>query len=150
MGIESEYGVEEIGDGSWRDHAKCKSHTELFFIEGAGCASRYLAARILCFQCPVQKQCLDYAVLNSIHEGVWGGLPYRGRLAYRRGERSHKLTIEDVMKGHTHINLDTIQTVSSVLKQSPEQIQILLGVDKVSVRRRVEKNRRRFRKMKEV
>lgn len=150
MGLESDYGVEEIGDGSWRNQANCKSHTELFFIEGAGCASRYLAARILCFQCPVQKQCLDYAILNSIHEGIWGGLPYRGRLAYRRGERSHELTLDDVMKGHTHINADTIQTVSKVLNQSQEQIQITLGVDKVSVRRRIASNRRKYRKSKEV
>ncbi len=44
-------------------------------------------ARKICFDCPVQTQCLDYALANRIDHGVWGGCSERERrrILKRRG-----------------------------------------------------------------
>lgn len=82
----------------WRNKARCKdTDMNLFFSESKGAGNMYFEARCICFQCPVQKNCLDFAVDNSIDNGIWGGMPYRERLKYHRGARSHKLTIRELI-----------------------------------------------------
>lgn len=44
-------------------------------------------AKKLCFTCPVQAECLEYAVTRNIDEGVWGGMTPEERRAYRRKTR---------------------------------------------------------------
>jgi len=62
---------------SWREQAACLgSSGDLFFKEiGNNYTPR---AYELCESCPVQPECLDYAVgLPEIQWGLWGGLPAR-------------------------------------------------------------------------
>lgn len=126
MTEDSDYQVVEIGDGTWRDDALCKGkETDSFFAEGAGGAGTvYLKARCLCFHCPVQKQCLDYAVDNSIFYGLWGGLAYRERLAYRSGKRSHQLTVLDVIRSSRRN--DTVASIGQMLGYSEDEIRSLI------------------------
>jgi len=55
--------------------AACSSpdvEASLFFPK-QGQSSRVREARLVCFDCPVQYECLSYAVNEKIEDGVWGG-----------------------------------------------------------------------------
>lgn len=45
---------------------------------------REARARAVCASCPVRAQCLDYALRNSIMQGIWGGLNKEERARERR------------------------------------------------------------------
>ena len=59
----------------WRDQASCREvgHT-VFFPEGevwpAGIVGNALK---VCRACPVQAECLEYALTNDERYGIWGG-----------------------------------------------------------------------------
>lgn len=58
------------GREGWRDDAECKNmDIELFF----GVDSR-AAARYVCADCPVRLDCLEFALVNGIDYGMYGGL----------------------------------------------------------------------------
>lgn len=47
-------------------------------------------AKRICEECPVQSQCLEYAIENRIDHGVWGGTSERQRrriVKARAGDR---------------------------------------------------------------
>lgn len=72
--------------GDWRDRARClQTDPELWFPE-KGTRTGEFAKRI-CAQCPVQRQCLDYA-LNSTErlDGIWGGMTETERRKLRLGQ----------------------------------------------------------------
>ena len=49
---------------------------EIFFpSDGVGVEK----ARKICADCPVQQECLEYALSNRIDHGVWGGTSERKR-----------------------------------------------------------------------
>jgi len=56
----------------WMSEALCTRRTDVEFFPEHG--RRAASAKGVCHTCPVQLQCLDYAVANEIHDGVWGGL----------------------------------------------------------------------------
>ena len=65
--------------GVWSERAACRGMTtEAFF--GRNLTEAREALRI-CGGCMVQKQCLDYAIREDIHLGVWGGMTERQRRA---------------------------------------------------------------------
>lgn len=39
---------------------------------------------MICRQCEVQAQCLQYALDNFEHQGIWGGMGPNERQAYRQ------------------------------------------------------------------
>lgn len=41
-------------------------------------------AKAVCRGCPVKQQCLDFAIAEHIHEGIWGGLNGTERTSYKR------------------------------------------------------------------
>ena len=79
----------------WRQQAACCfSETDLFFPIGVtGPAGRQIeAAKAVCRGCPVQAECLDFALVTNQEAGVWGGTSEEQRrrlrptwLAGRRG-----------------------------------------------------------------
>ena len=54
---------------------------EIWFPE-SGARSIYVGriARELCGKCPVQQECLTYALEEDIRFGIWGGLTAENRL----------------------------------------------------------------------
>jgi WhiB family redox-sensing transcriptional regulator len=55
---------------------------ELWFPEQGGSGAE---ARRICAQCPVRRECLDYAVTQpEVLKGVWGGLTEHERRQSRR------------------------------------------------------------------
>lgn len=52
----------------WRDRAQCVGKEDLFFD-----GSREQAAKNICRTCPVQTECLAFALRTHESYGVWGG-----------------------------------------------------------------------------
>lgn len=72
---------------SWRDLGSCLDHTgDLFFPAGeTGLAAEQAeAAKSICSDCPVQIDCLGYAVETGQRFGVWGGTTEEERARLRR------------------------------------------------------------------
>jgi WhiB family transcriptional regulator, redox-sensing transcriptional regulator len=68
---------------AWMDQGACRgSATRVFFVErGAGSAKE---ARAICRSCPVEAECLAYALSDPEVAGVWGATTERERRAMRR------------------------------------------------------------------
>lgn len=71
----------------WVRHAACAGlPTRHFFSDRVEPETREL-----CGACPVQPDCLAYAIAHDIADGIWGGLTYRerARLKHARPQRLH-------------------------------------------------------------
>ncbi|MFC5281340.1 WhiB family transcriptional regulator [Arcanobacterium canis] len=66
------YGTtDKVEDLSWMEDALCaQTDPDIFYPEKGGSTA---PATSICRNCPVQAQCLDYAVTNDIRHGIWGG-----------------------------------------------------------------------------
>ena len=77
-------GLHEIveGDTAWMRHANCRGcDPELFFpVRG----DRINEACEVCAGCVVRIPCLDYAMVNNMQHGIWGGYSTRERRRIRR------------------------------------------------------------------
>ena len=72
--VEVEVTVEETPDEyAWMFHARCRgiNPAEFFPSDGTGVET----AQRVCAACPVRVECLEYALVNRIEHGVWGGAP---------------------------------------------------------------------------
>lgn len=73
-------------DMSWQKDAACKGMgTDLFFMEQGDNQQRrkIKLIRETCGSCPVKARCLEWAVVNMIPFGFWGGVPPRARRTMR-------------------------------------------------------------------
>ena len=69
-------------DQDWRAQALCaKFDPDLFFAPGA---IEHKEAKRVCRDCPVQSQCLSYAMTTPVDHGIWGGMTERERRRHRR------------------------------------------------------------------
>ncbi len=65
-------------DMSWMLESACRGEgSDTFFPENGAGVNK---ARQYCAKCSVRKECLEYALLNRIEEGVWGGASQRQRV----------------------------------------------------------------------
>jgi hypothetical protein len=74
-----------VGSDDWKDWAECAGTAPRLFFPERGDSDR--DAKRVCARCPVQQQCLQYALDNGIRYGVWGGKSERQRRALRRQAR---------------------------------------------------------------
>jgi WhiB family redox-sensing transcriptional regulator len=77
---------ETIPDSGWQQEAECRSvDPELFFpiSERGQSTAQILEAKAVCWRCPVQPECLQYAFDENVEDGIWGGLT--------EGERRERL-----------------------------------------------------------
>ncbi|WP_328903957.1 WhiB family transcriptional regulator [Streptomyces sp. NBC_00441] len=80
---------------NWRMHAACRDEDpDLFFPIGSTGPALVQAeeAKAVCRRCPVQEECLRWALENNQDAGVWGGLGENERRALKRRtrQRSHR------------------------------------------------------------
>lgn len=69
-------------DQDWRAEALCaRFDPDLFFAPGA---IEHKEAKRVCRECPVQMQCLSYAMSTPVDHGIWGGMTERERRRHRR------------------------------------------------------------------
>jgi WhiB family redox-sensing transcriptional regulator len=74
-------------DYGWRAQALCRdTDPELFFPIGTTGAAlvQIEHARAVCRQCPVQADCLDFALTTNQDSGIWGGTSEEERRVLRR------------------------------------------------------------------
>lgn len=79
--------MEKEFEFSWRDLGSCLDHSgDLFFPAGeTGLAAEQAeVAKSICVECPVQVECLAYAVETGQRFGVWGGTTEEERSRLRR------------------------------------------------------------------
>lgn len=66
----------------WVEDASCaQTDPEAFFPEGKGASNR--AAKKVCARCPVEVECLEWALINDERFGVWGNTSPNERRALR-------------------------------------------------------------------
>ncbi|MFP5332104.1 MAG: WhiB family transcriptional regulator [Acidimicrobiia bacterium] len=74
--------VFEIEPEFWREGAVCVAHPEVdFFTDDASQVAR---AKALCDACPVQDECLIFAIETNQPDGIWGGYTAKERVKLRR------------------------------------------------------------------
>ena len=72
---------------AWMDAGACKKRTALFFPGEHALGDVLKAKRICNEECPVNAQCLDYALRYEEKDGVWGGTSAEERTKMIRARR---------------------------------------------------------------
>jgi WhiB family redox-sensing transcriptional regulator len=75
-------------DTEWMARGKCREVDPAVFFPNDGVG--VTIAQRICADCPVRTPCLEYALVNRVDHGVWGGASERQRrrlLRQRRGSR---------------------------------------------------------------
>lgn len=90
---------------TWRDLAACKDlpqeELDYFFgdREDMGTHQQHERARLHCYSCPVQVQCLRWATEKDVSCGVWGGLTESQRKRYLAPAVRKEGTSDEVLGG---------------------------------------------------
>jgi WhiB family redox-sensing transcriptional regulator len=77
--------------GRWLHRAACRDEDpELFFPVGTSGPAllQVTEAKTVCRRCPVQTECLDWALETGQDDGVWGGMSEDERRALSRRRRA--------------------------------------------------------------
>jgi len=70
--------ADELIEGRWRDHAACAGcDTDSWFPDQGGNVPN--TAHRICSRCPVQRECLAWALAFTEPHGTWGGLSVAAR-----------------------------------------------------------------------
>jgi WhiB family transcriptional regulator, redox-sensing transcriptional regulator len=78
----------------WRLQAECRDlDTTIFFPEPgtSGHDDSVLDAKSICAVCPVNSECLEFAIRTRQDDGVWGGATPEERRSMRRRRRRQAL-----------------------------------------------------------
>lgn len=78
----------ELPLAHWMDRAACKGKDPATFFPPNGHNLLTRPAFETCNSCPVQLECLNYALDHNIDHGIWGGTSERERVRIRRGRRA--------------------------------------------------------------
>lgn len=78
----------EYDPAEWMRDAACKGRNgDGKFFPTLGENHKWEAAKAICERCPVRRECLEYALRNVQHFGVWGGTTERERKHIRKRRR---------------------------------------------------------------
>lgn len=75
-------------DRSWEHRSACKGIDPVIFYPAT--EEEAARAKEVCAVCPVQTDCLEYAIAAREHEGVWGGHTERERQRIIRRRRRQR------------------------------------------------------------
>lgn len=103
--IEEKDKHEEVDPAlAWAEEALCaETNPEAFFPEKGGSIRE---AKRICAACPVQKECLDYALNHGERMGIWGGTTPEER---KEMARSFESTYEKIITKEIPTKAPTIQ-----------------------------------------
>jgi WhiB family redox-sensing transcriptional regulator len=106
----------------WQDQASCRgANTDAFFQEEIGAKANYSAQRVMCAQCPVRLECLDFALNNHIKYGLWGGIAPRNRRDVGMGRASKDLTVTQIVRDLRKLKADNPIAQASVIFKTSEK-----------------------------
>lgn len=69
-------------DFAWQDGANCMGADPDFFFPKRGESTR--EAKVICDECDVREECLEFASDSPEKFGIWGGMSERERRKLRR------------------------------------------------------------------
>ncbi len=72
-------------DNEWMAQGRCREMDPAVFFPSDGVGVQ--VAQRICAECPVRVPCLEYALVNRIDHGVWGGASERERRRLLRQRR---------------------------------------------------------------
>lgn len=113
--------METSADTKWMARGNCADRPPSFFFPSDGVGVE-LAKRV-CEDCPVQSDCLEYAIEHRIDHGVWGGTSERQRRRIIKARSTSRVTdpvprrdgdvrAEDVDVEVGEIEADTFEAVA--------------------------------------
>lgn len=72
----------------WENDAACSEYGPGWWFSAK--ESEINKAKAICVSCPVQPQCLEYALVTPEHHGIWGGLDEKERHKLWKARRAKK------------------------------------------------------------
>lgn len=73
----------------WRELAFCAGvDPELWFPDGV--TEHGAIAKRICAACPVQEECLEWAIDNNEYYGIWGGVGMNERIRIRKQRQQER------------------------------------------------------------
>ena len=72
-----EGSIDESAESAWMIKGNCRNYPPAVFFPSDGVGVD--RARRICATCQVAEECLEYALVNRIEHGVWGGCSERER-----------------------------------------------------------------------
>lgn len=72
-------------DSDWMRRGRCKELDPAIFFPNDGVGVQ--VAQRICAECAVRAECLEYALVNRVDHGVWGGASERERRRLLRRRR---------------------------------------------------------------
>lgn len=86
MTVLAEFAVLFEGRPEWMDAGACVGLDPDYFHPRRGQPTE--PAKLICSQCPVRDDCLEFALAKFLKVGVWGGTSERERRLIRRERRT--------------------------------------------------------------
>lgn len=78
-------------NSDWMEEGKCREVAPAIFFPSDGLGVQ--KAQRICATCPVSSECLEYALVNRIDHGVWGGCSERERRRIIRRRRLDQVAV---------------------------------------------------------
>jgi len=78
-------------DNEWMAQGRCRDVDPAVFFPSDGIGVQN--AQKTCSECPVKEPCLEYALVNHVDHGVWGGTSERERRRILRRRRVSSLQV---------------------------------------------------------
>lgn len=82
---------ENLVSPKWMEQGSCRGYSPDTFFPSDGVG--VIRTQRICAACPVRAECLEYALVNHIEHGVWGGTSERERLRIRRARARNEPTV---------------------------------------------------------
>lgn len=105
----------------WTDSACATAKGVNFYPEpGNSYARKVMEAKAVCKTCPIQMQCLEYALYNEDH-GIWGGLGPAERFGMRRSRKALRV-VPVFVQANKERSLQAAPAAISKLKEALEAV----------------------------
>lgn len=93
----------------------CHGVTPLFYPDRH--SGEVMEAKNLCFQCPFQRECLEWALENNEKHGVWGGTSERERRKIKRARRKLEAAAAEKRQAEEQVREEPVVHVIKVKRR---------------------------------
>lgn len=100
-------------DRSWELRSACKGIDPVIFYPHTD--EEADAAKAVCAVCPVQNECLEYAIGKREHEGVWGGHTERERQRIIRRRRRLRAMADNATVNKSAVEVEPLRSTGAAV-----------------------------------